>query len=239
MKVISGGYFEMMRNKEGCVSDLDFDHCAFCHCRAAAEEDPARRIEIRRVRLHNCRACDCGIQRAVFEDVVVDGLQMETHDLLMIWGSVFNRVVLRGQFANININQPYTSRLVASRNARYRQLMEIQQKFNEADDQYYRNVDWALDIREAQVLGLKIDGVPVHLIRRDSATQAVVLRKHINEQRWKTVDLAGTWWKSTLVAAANKTEGDLVLVAPKLHKSFEVQVEGIRRLREAGIAEPD
>ena len=88
---------------------------------------------------------------------------------------------------------------------------------------------------------MKIDGVPVHLIRRDSATQAVVLRKHIDEKKWKAVDLTGTWWKATLVAAASKVDGDgdVVLVAPKLHKSFEAQVEGIRRLREAGIAEPD
>ena len=144
MQKISGRRFEMMRNKEGCVSDLELDHCEFYHCDPKGDEDPARRIEIRGVHLRNCIASDCGIQRAVFEDVVVDGLQMEGHHLLLtIWGCVFNHVVLRGQFANININQPYTSRLVASSNPRYPHLMEIQRSFNEADGQYYRNVDWA------------------------------------------------------------------------------------------------
>jgi len=137
---------------------------------------------------------------------------------------------MRGRFGNVNINASYTAA---------RGLPEVQRKFAESDERYYAGVDWALDIRDAQSLGLGIRGIPVHLIRRDSATQAIVLRKQISELKWKNIDLNDTWWNSTLSSAASKANCDVVLIAPKLDKSFAAQVEGIRRLREAGIAEPD
>ncbi|MFI5381078.1 MAG: hypothetical protein ACHRHE_17410 [Tepidisphaerales bacterium] len=132
----------------------------------------------------------------------------------------------------MNINEPYTSRLA-------RLDPEIAQKFALARAEYYRQVDWALDIRDAYVMGLRIRGVPVHLIRRDPETQAVVSREQIVERRWASLDIGKSWWKPILEAEATRPGGDIVLVAPRLDESFDEQMEGIRRLRSAGISNPD
>jgi hypothetical protein len=183
------------------------------------------------VTLRDCQITDCGIQRAIVEDVCIDNLHMDDGDLLMTWGCLFRHAVLRGRFGNININKPYTSAP--------RLDSELQRRFAEAAELYYANVDWAIDIRDAQVLGLQIEGVPVHLIRRDPVTQAVVPLQQILGKRWDSIDLGDSWWKGILNAESKRPSGDIVLVAPKLDESFEVQLEGIRRLRLAGIAASD
>ena len=39
---------------------------------------------------------------------------------------------------------------------------------------FYAETDWALDISEAKLLGLRCEGVPLHLIRRDPQTQVIL-----------------------------------------------------------------
>jgi len=231
MRVFRDQLFQQITSADVRTFDHQFVRCAFMHCKLLGGEDPAKRALIQRALLHDCRISDCGIQRAVIEDTIVDNLQMEGRDPLMIWGCVFKHLVLRGQFGSININKPYTSSA--------RREEAIERGFAEADERYYNNVDWAIDIRDAQVLGLRIRGVPTHLIRRDSLTQAVVKRQQIVEQKWASLDLGNSWWKSILSAESRKPGGDVVLVAPKLDESFEVQLEAIRRLRSAGIANSD
>lgn len=231
MKEFVEQLFDQQKGTIGSVSDVRFNRCTFRHCRLRGQEDPAKRLFVQRVHVRDCRVTDCGIQRVIIEDTCIENLHVDDGELLMAWGCLFKHVVLRGRFGNININRPYTSAP--------RLDERLQQRFAEAAERYYGNVDWAIDIRDVHVAGLKIRGIPVSLIRRDPVTQAIVPLGQILEKRWESVDLGSSWWKAILNAEARTPSGDLVLVAPKLDTSFEAQLEGIRRLRLAGIAVSD
>ena len=50
----------------------------------------------------------------------------------------------------------------------------ILDQFAQARAAFYAETDWALDISEAKLLGLRCEGVPLHLIRRDPQTQVIL-----------------------------------------------------------------
>jgi hypothetical protein len=104
---------------------------------------------------------------------------------------------------------------------------------------FYASVDWALDISEAEFREADIRCIPATLIRRDPKTQAVVTREKAMEGRWRSLDLSKTWWAEQIQHMLDRDcAPDTILVAPKRNHRFNDLVDGIRRLREAGVAEP-
>jgi hypothetical protein len=114
-----------------------------------------------------------------------------------------------------------------------------QQAFADANAAYYRTVDWALDISEAEFIGADLDGVPARLIRRDPASQVVITREKTLEGRWRQLDLSATHWATRIACFLRAGHPDLVLVAPKRSRSYRRLLEGLQRLRDAGVAEPE
>lgn len=103
------------------------------------------------------------IKPCVFEDVVVEDLS--TNPILLVWASLFRRVTLKGKIGKINLNlTPEAFSTDADR----------LQQFETARAAFYAETDWALDISEARLLGLRCEGVPLHLIRRDPQTQVIL-----------------------------------------------------------------
>ena len=185
---------------------------------------------MRNVRLIGCEVMGCALNAAIVEDVVVDGL--ETHgDLLQTWGAVFKHVTLRGDIGRIMISPAVATGLAKPHE---------QRAFDQANAAYYATVDWALDISEARFFGeCDIRGIPARLIRRDPETQVVVTREKALSGEWRKVDLSDTWWGGWIELFLRDGDPDVVLVAPKRHPRYRVLLEGLRKLREAGIAEPD
>ncbi|MFP3710416.1 hypothetical protein SB783_41270, partial [Paraburkholderia sp. SIMBA_009] len=99
----------------------------------------------------------------VFEDVVVEDLS--TNPILLVWAAFFRRVTLKGKIGKINLN--LTPEAFCTDADRLRQ-------FETARAAFYAETDWALDISDARLLGLRCEGVPLHLIRRDPQTQVIL-----------------------------------------------------------------
>ena len=116
---------------------------------------------------------------------------------------------------------------------------EFQKAFDEANDQYYRGVEWALDVSKASFAELDIRGLPARLIRRDPETQVVVTREKALAGEWRDLPLNETLWKTTLNSFIQEKTPDIVLVAPKLNPKFRRYLADLRSLQAAGIAEPD
>ena len=116
-------------------------------------------------------------------------------------------------------------------------------EFAAARATFYAATDWALDISEAEVLELEIEGVPADLIRRDPATQAIVRRGTVAGTSWQHAVPAWNEHWSTVIEMAldEESDDDIVLVAQKAakRKKFQTLVDGIENLRDLGIAEPD
>jgi hypothetical protein len=210
-------------------SDLEFRDCAFVSCHLSVTEVPENRTIVRRVKAVNCEVTACWLWTGVFEDILVDGLK--THNMLASWGAVFKHVTLKGPIGQVMLN--YAVGLG-------RATAEVQRAFDEANALYYGSVDWALDIGQGEFREADIRGIPSRLIRRHAETQAVVTRQKALEGRWRQLDLSKTWWATSIEHFAKySNDPDVVLVAPKRHPRFRHLLDGIRRLRAEGIAEPD
>ncbi len=212
--------------------DYEFRRCRFVSCVLSITRDVARRSTMRRIRIVDGEEWGCSLECAVVEDAVIDGLK--TSDLFQTWGAVFRHVTLRGKIDRIML-----SPILAPRADGF--APEVQQRaLDEANRRFYEEVDWALDIREAEFREADLRGVPGHLVRRDPETQVLVKREEAMRGSWRKVDLTGTYWDVTLDLFARKGRWtETVLVAPKRARNFEVLLKGLHRLREAGVAEPD
>lgn len=208
-------------------SDIEFRKCSFLSSAISITRKPELRSTVRNVKLIQCEQRGCALEAAVIEDVLVDGFK--TNGLLQTWGAVFKHVTLRGKIGRVMI-----SPAVATGTATAQQ----QRTFDEANAAYYAGVDWALDISEAEFDEVDIRRVPARLIRRDPVTQVVVTRDRAMEGRWRELDLGRTDWAGWIDLFLKDGDPDLVLAAPKRHRKYRDLLDGLKMLRDAGVAEP-
>ncbi|MGE3375228.1 MAG: hypothetical protein AB7O37_16920 [Vicinamibacteria bacterium] len=208
-------------------SDLEFRKCSFFSSAISITRKPELRSMVRGVKLIQCEQRGCALETAVVEDVLVDGFK--TNGLFQTWGAVFKHVTLRGKIGRVMI-----SPCVATAQATAQQ----QRAFDEANAAYYAGVDWALDISEAEVEELDIRGVPARLIRRDPDSQVVVTRERAMRGEWRRLDLSKTYWGTGIEFLLERGDPDVVLVAPKRNRKYRDLIDGLKVLRDAGVAEP-
>lgn len=207
--------------------DMRFVNCWFRSCGISITRDPAQRTIVRNVELIKCEERGGAIDTAVLEGLLVDGLK--TTGLLQTWGAVFKHVTLRGRIGRIMVSPAVGTGLATP---------EQQRAFDVANARYYADVDWALDIREAEFEECDIRRVPASLVRRDPETQVVVTRERALRGEWRRLDLSKTYWASAIEGFLHEGDADLVLVAGKRQRKFRDLVDGLKKLRDAGVAEP-
>lgn len=231
MKTFENQEFESFddRDSRAVFSDIEFRKCHFRSCIVSVTKDPALRSLVKNVRMSQCSQRGCTIYSGIFENVVVDGFSTNGQ-LVQTWGAVFNQVVLRGKIDRLMISSVV-------------EVMgdepEVQEAFDTANAEYYRDVEWALDISDGEFKELSIKGVPAELIRRDPETQVVVKREKAMSGEWQDLPFNENLWPVTLQLFLKGDEGDVVLVAPKRHAKFDRYLDDIRTLQKAGIAEQD
>ncbi len=153
-----------------------------------------------------------------------------THGLLQTWGAVFKHVTLRGRMGRI-----MTSDRIATGTA----TAAEQSAFDEANAAYYAAVDWALDLREAEFTDEPdFRGIPARLVIRDPDSQVVVTRERAMQGTWRQVDLSGTSWEAYIQGMLRDGYPDVILVAPKRSRKFRDLLNGLMRLKDAGVTEP-
>lgn len=222
----------MDRDSGAVFGDLEFLGCFFETCNISMTFDPTRRSTLCGIKLVGCEQKNSGIWPAIIEDVTVDGLL--TGRLLIANACAYNHVVLRGKVGNIKICRriPWVSDVPAL-------MARRQAAMDRANADYYKDVDWALDISQAEFTSGEIEGIPPDLVRRDPATQFILSAKAIKEGRWREVEEARADWYALLDAYEKEGMGDIVLVAPKAAPDFQTLLNGLLALREAGVVEPN
>jgi len=230
MKTFENQTFESFydRNSGKTFSDLIFRKCRFGSCAISITRDVNLRSTVRNVAMTNCQLVSGSIRSAILEDVIIENLKL-TH-LLICRAAVFKHVVLKGKIGQVMIT-PDVDPLNAT--------PDEQEAFDTANAAYYETVDWALDISEAEFAELDLRCVPARLIRRDPETQAVVTRERALRGDWRKLGFDKACWNVGLWMFLESGRADTVLVAAKRSKNFRDQLEGLKLLRKAGIAEPD
>jgi hypothetical protein len=210
------------------VAGYEFRQCHFISCHTKILRDVNKRLTIQDIRLQNCQTTGCTLRSAVLKNVIVDGLQ--TDGLLQTWGVAFSNVILKGKLGRLMISPKFFPGIVKP---------EIQQAYIESNMEFYTRIDWALDISEAKFMECDIRGIPSKLIRRDPESQVVISREKAIEGGWRKIDLSHTYWPTAIELFLNRNEPDRVLVAPKAHPRYWHLLDGLKKLREAKITEPD
>jgi hypothetical protein len=216
------------RNSGKTFSGLEFRECKFVGCAISLARNPNRRSKLSNVKFINCEQLGSALYEAIVEDVLIEGFK--TNGLFQSWGAVFKHVVIRGKIGRIMTSQRIISFLKKPKE---------QNSFDEANAAYYKNVDWALDIRDAQFEEAELRGIPAKFIIRDPDTQFILTREKALEGKWKNIDLSGTYWTTAIELFLNIGGPDELFVAPKRHPRFRPLLAGLWALRDAGIFEDD
>ena len=219
----------------GAVFDgFEFRHCYFESSFVSMTKNPALRSIIRNVQLVDCAQRGCSVQAAIIENVHVDGFKTNGQ-LFQTFGAVFKHVVLRGKIDRLMLSNDVLPSMLLNEVAHHREI----RIFREANAEYYRHVDWALDISQGEFKELDIREVPAHLIRRDPETQVVVTRQRALQENWRDIEFRMAVMPFSLDFLLRWESQDMVLIAPKRHPKFRDYLEDLRMLRKAGVAEPD
>jgi len=217
------------RDSAATFHDLEFRNCYFESCELSITRTPALRSTVRNIKLINCSQRGCSLSAAIVEDVLIDGLKTNGQ-LFQTWGAVFNRTVLQGKIDRLMVSSAVLPGVVTQ---------EEQHSFDQANLEYYRHVEWALDISKGEFKELCIRGLPGRLIRRDPETQVLVTREKALTGDWKALEFRENLWPTSLNMFLQRAEPSIVLVAPKRHPKFKDYLSDMKLLRLAGVTEPD
>lgn len=229
-------YFED-RSTGRTFSEIEFVNCrfyrvGFSEIRLANEENidlVSRRSIARNINFIDCRVDGVGfVGPGIVEDCLIDGLKISKH--LQTTGTVFKHVVIRGAVDKLMIT-PYVDL--------FKDYPTVQRSFDEANRTYYETVDWALDISGGLFNDCDIRAVPAHLIKRDPETQVVLTREKAMRGEWCDLDLSDTHWPTSIEFFLKDGYSDCVLAAPKRSRNFAKLLDGLQKLRDAGVAEAD
>lgn len=214
--------------------DLMFEGCCFSHSGLSMTTDVNRMTTVRNVRLTNCAVDGVSVGPTIFRNVTVNNLK--TSDLFIVWCPYLDRVTLTGEIGKMKVNA--TASHETYKNSK-------QKPFDDYRDEFYTDVEWALDISEAHFKEFDIRGVPGRLIRRDPESQVLVKRERALEVAtpgWeKQLNPANKLWPFMINLFLSDGDADTVLVAPlaAAKAKREPLLRGLQELRRIGLVEPD
>jgi hypothetical protein len=228
------GWFDRGGRQYG---NLEFHGCHFEYCDLWVSLELSKRTWVNNVVLTECSWNRCTLGTAVLEDVTVDSLRSDYQWSNGEGAPLLNRVVLCGAINEISIGH----RLGAF-DARWSPVRQLE--FDRIRNDFYGRVDWALDISQAAFNEVRITGIPTRLIRRDPTSQVIMSRRRTSIERWMALidDLQFVPQCNlyTMLGDFARSDADEeLLVAGKLAKDFDMQLNAIDELRRVGLVEPD
>jgi hypothetical protein len=201
-------------------SGLDLRRVTFTSSVLGQHDDPSFGLVVRDSILQNCSFSACVMAGVRLENVTVDGARLSKSSLS---GCVFRNVTLRGKIGQFIVGGPVRSL-----------RGEMFAAFSEGMVDFYRDVDWALDIRDAQFAGATIRAVPGELVRRDE-DRHFLLRRTDRDTVLSLPDapvLAKTYFRNFDLTPFDS----MVAVASQRSKTFVNQLADLQWLRERSLA---
>jgi hypothetical protein len=198
-----------------------------------------QRPTLRRIHIERCHFTASDLGPIVLEDSLLDTIWIHRGKWAPqeIGGSVFKHVVIRGRITGSVRLWAYPTWLFLGLDPTGD--AKAASRFIRANQRYYKSVDWALDISEAEFTAFENEraDIPAHLYRRDPETQAIVTRESCRGRDWRGACGGSSLWVH-IERFLETGNADTVVVAAKRSKYFAAHVEAIRRLRDIGVAIP-
>ncbi|MEU3622782.1 hypothetical protein BS329_09740 [Amycolatopsis coloradensis] len=200
-------------------TDLAFEQCAFVGGVIMQEhDDPTYPLALSNISLHKCKVGNVVLYGLRCDNVVVDTLSHGKP--IEFEACVFDRVTFRGSLGAVRFSPAIDE--------------EPRKSFAPGAAKLYEEIDWALDITEAEFSDIEIWDVPGHLVKRDPETQFLVRRATAAAA---DIDALPPYARVLVERAAEAPYDTSVLAAPIRSKSFEEALDALRTLRDLGIAE--
>lgn len=156
------------------ISDLTVKKCTFNRCMLSRTQDVRHRTRVERVKLSQVKALNCSV--GCPEVIACEITDLATNRPLMLRGAVFRRVTLRGR-----IGAFFAGSTVDPGNP----TSPLQRLVDQHNAAFYKSVEWALDIREADFDQCDLRGVPGDLILRDPAKHFLLRRSTLLSGAWQ------------------------------------------------------
>ena len=194
----------------------------FEHCTLAQFDHPLETV-VRDASLVRCKATGkCFVHGVRFEKVTVHDFAAD--ELVDFAACVFRNVVLEGTIGPFITTRAHPSLGVERRDEIARSMVD-----------YYRDVDWALDISRGEFVDATLPMVPGNLVRRNPETQFLVRREALEAHPLEGLPFIGKAYRRRF---ATSPFDSLVVVAPTRSDAFsEIHAQLSEKMRELGLAE--
>jgi uncharacterized protein YjbI with pentapeptide repeats len=203
------------------LEGYEFSRTVFHRCGLAQFDGPPPELVVRNTTARGCKLDKCTAQGVFFDEVEIENLTI--NPMLHLYGCAFRHVTLCGRIGPLMTVPPHTGLPEATKNLVVAAIVDM-----------YREVDWALDITQAEFSDADFYYVPGDLIKRDPATQFLLRR-----DSFKGIDVAELPTYANIAARRFESTpfDSIVAVAPKRSKNFERALADLVQLRTAGLAE--
>src|SRR5262245_17380858 len=234
MRVIRNRVFEKgFPHKRQVIRDLRLEGCTFDGWAGFMPDwtrpDPKKRPTVRNVTLKDTNAFGAFLDGAIIEDVTVDTTKAGKHPLFLR-GNAYRHITFLGRIGHLELRGRINPPLEWPDDDRLRVIEE----WDRANAAYYKDVDWAIDIRQATYGSLHISGVPARLIRRNPENTAVVTRKRALAGKWRNLPFSS--FHIAISMLLDDGYNDVVLIACPQSKKYAEDLAELATLRTAGVA---
>ncbi|MGC7560415.1 hypothetical protein [Pasteurella sp. PK-2025] len=212
--------------------DIVFRKVVFDNCTVGLDNDINNLNEISDIRFNDCSFIFCTFGSAIFNNVLFNNIKFQDYGIF--WSPFLNKVPFEGKISSFRIN---SNGFMLDKNP------ELNNNLNQLRANFYKNIEWALDISKAKLSSFDYSGIPSHLFIRDPDTQFVVKKEKFN-----SLDLLDKRFKDKFDAVMiyledflNSNENDKVITVPlaRPKKYKQPILEGLQELRRLGFAEKE
>ena len=203
------------------LGDAEFEQCQFDGGALVQYDDPSYGLVVKNVLLRKCRGGPVELHGVRFENVTVDGIT--NRGGLQLSSCVFDRVTLRGKIGPIMTMEAHTS-----------VPAELRAAFREQAVKLYADVEWALDITDAEFSEVDLSYVPGDLVRRNPESQFLI---HAAAARAADLESLPTYASVLAERAASSPYDTTVAPVPTRSKNADKRRAQLQILRDQGIAE--
>ena len=222
--VIAKQTFHDVTHTSAVPSGVDLERCTFDWVSVGTE---AERVVVRDVRAIRCVFRNAYARGVVFEDCVLD--TPKATKMQKLTGCMFKHVVVRGD-PGLCLIEGWAGNEgdgMTAEEARARDAAVLG---------YYEEVDWAIDVREADVGSFRMFSVPLHLVRRDPEKQLLVWKKHATHPVWRSAALAQTIWPGYAEGLASSGREGMLLTIDAGKRAAD-ESAAAAALRKAGVVD--
>ena len=215
------------------IEDVTIRRCRFAMFQHPVQRDLTSRPTLRRLTVERCHFTASELGPITLEDSTIDTVWFHRGKWgpQRLKGCAFKHVAIRGAVrGSIAFERSHEwSRRHSTESAATDPTVI-------ANEQYYADVDWALDISQAEFTGVEMSrsGIPARLVRRDPETQVMITRTSVTGADWRAACGTSSQWVA-IERFLQTGFADAVLIAPRRSKYLDEDVAAFGRLRDIGV----